>query len=291
MSTRANALPLMLGLTPIVVWLSPGCSCPKVRTHPSLDSRIRNVRHHVSQEDLAPPRLSGAQRTSERMLGNLQSALMLQGSVLLLAPEIEQELAGILSKLCSAASWPAPPRIFVLNSHLAQAWTCPNGDILVTSGLLTVVENPDEMAVVLGHELAHLKYHHGYMKMQDALARRKTTRRVGQIIIGTAAGAGSAVAASLPGYVPISEPLSRALFAQIAGQLLGDLSARLIAHAGTLLAQIALTAQLTKYSQQQEALADRIGVGYAARAGYAAQRGVRIFQKLRDLESRARKGH
>lgn len=44
----------------------------------------------------------------------------------------------------------------VLNSDEANAFACPGGFIFITKGLLKQLKNEDELAVVLGHEVAHV---------------------------------------------------------------------------------------------------------------------------------------
>lgn len=48
----------------------------------------------------------------------------------------------------------------VLESDELNAFSVPTGPIYITSGLLAVMETEDELAGVLGHELAHAERHH-----------------------------------------------------------------------------------------------------------------------------------
>jgi len=231
--------------------------------------------------------LSLAEQESEFMLGNLESAIMLQGNTLLVAPELEEEVKNVLSKLSPAAGFVLPTRVFIINLPLANAWACPNGDVLVTTGLLTLVENVDELAVILGHELAHLKHHDGYAKTLDALSRSKTMRRVAPVVITAAAAAGASTVGVLLSTVPISDDATRSLYNMIGVRILSDLSGRLVMHAGTAVAEGMLASQVSRYSQEREMAADLTGIGYANVAGYDAKRGSRILSKLRELEKQA----
>jgi len=221
------------------------------------------------------------------MLGNLESAIMLQGNTLLVAPELEEEIKNVLSKLSPAASFTSPTRVFIINSPLVNAWACPNGDVLIATGLLTLVENVDEFAVILGHELAHLKHHDGYAKTLDALSRNKTMRRVAPVVITAVAAAGASTAGVLLSTAPISDDVTRSLYNMIGVQILSDLSGRLIMHAGAAVAEGILATQVSRYSQEREMAADLTAVRYVNLAGYDAKRGSRIFSKLRELEEQA----
>jgi predicted Zn-dependent protease len=44
----------------------------------------------------------------------------------------------------------------VLNSNEPNAYACPGGMILINKGLLKQIENEDQLAAVLGHEVAHV---------------------------------------------------------------------------------------------------------------------------------------
>jgi predicted Zn-dependent protease len=235
-------------------------------------------------EDLKPPpSLSPTELASERMLGNLESALMLQGHVLLVAPELTQAVEGIAARLQKASGVPGPVRVFIVNTPLANAWTCPNGDILVATGLLLVAENADELAVVLGHEMAHLRYHDGYMKVLHLLSAQKAAVAAATVILAGLEGGVSSAAGVLLASVPIDNPVLSLLYDRIAMPVLCDMAGRLVTNAGSLVAAAILTAQLSDYGQAQESRADKAGVRYAAQAGFDARRGSRIFTKLADL--------
>ncbi len=64
-------------------------------------------------------------------------------------------------KLLTGNGYPADHCDFILlNSQEAQALSVYNGPIFITSGLLNLLENDDELAAVLGHEFAHILHKH-----------------------------------------------------------------------------------------------------------------------------------
>jgi predicted Zn-dependent protease len=131
----------------------------------------------------------------------------------------------------------------VLNSPVVNAFALPGGYIYVTRGLLTHLENEAQLAVVLGHEVAHVAARHS--------ARQALKAQASQIGLVAAALLGSAVLDD-PGAVQ---------------QALG-------------LSSQAVQLLLTRYSRDAEREADELGVRYAALRGYEAGEGADFFRSL-----------
>lgn len=67
----------------------------------------------------------------------------------------------------------------VLNSSEINAFCLPGGKVAVYTGILPVVSNPDGLAVVMGHEIAHAVARHGAERIaQERLAQ------MGQFALG-----------------------------------------------------------------------------------------------------------
>jgi len=61
-------------------------------------------------------------------------------------------------------------KVYVLDSPQVNAFALPNGNIFVYKGLLDFIENdPDELAAVLGHEMAHVILRHGAEKITSSM--------------------------------------------------------------------------------------------------------------------------
>jgi predicted Zn-dependent protease len=71
----------------------------------------------------------------------------------------------------------APERVLwqfrVVRDPLANAFALPNGSIYVTTGLVSKLENEDQMAGVLAHEMTHVTDRHAYLAFRDY--RKKAT--------------------------------------------------------------------------------------------------------------------
>ncbi len=123
----------------------------------------------------------------------------------------------------------------------ANAFCLPGGKIVVFTGLLDVATTDDELATVVGHEVAHAVAEHG----AERIFREELTNR--------------AVAAASGAFA--DDP---ARYTQIAG-LLG---------AG---AQVGLS---LPWGREQESESDHIGLIYMARAGYEPEAAITFWQKM-----------
>ena len=71
----------------------------------------------------------------------------------------------------------APERVLwqfrVIRDPMANAFALPNGSIYVTTGLVSKLENEDQFAGVLAHEMTHVTDRHAYLAFRDY--RKKAT--------------------------------------------------------------------------------------------------------------------
>ena len=131
-------------------------------------------------------------------------------------------------------------RVFVDNSP--NAFVLPGGRVGVNTGLFRVIQNDDQLAAVLGHEIAHAQYNHA--------AQRST--RTGLAQLGLSLGA------------------------RVFGRNDPELASR-IARYGGAGAQLGF---LLPFSRRQELEADRLGVDYMARAGFRPSQAVALWRNF-----------
>jgi predicted Zn-dependent protease len=129
----------------------------------------------------------------------------------------------------------------IVGDDTANAFALPGGRIGVNKGMFKLADNQDQLAVVLGHELAHVVARHGAERVSDNLAAQ------------AAVAAGSAYAGS------------RGVNPDQVGALLG---------AG---AQLGV---LLPFSRTQESEADTLGQRYMAKAGFDPRAAVTLWQKM-----------
>jgi predicted Zn-dependent protease len=136
----------------------------------------------------------------------------------------------------------------VIDSPVVNAFAVPGGFVYVTRGLLSHVQNEAQLAVVLGHEIAHVAARHSSQQ-----ARRSKWTQLG-VIAGAILGS------------------------TVLGEKGADLAPTLLNLGGQ-----AAELFLLRYSREAEHESDNLGVNYAVRAGYAADQSARFFQSLQRL--------
>jgi predicted Zn-dependent protease len=130
----------------------------------------------------------------------------------------------------------------VLTSNDLNAWCMPGGKIAVYTGLMEKLSlTDDELAAVMGHEIAHALREHGREKASQA--------------------AGVNVAATLGGVIGAFYGIDSSVSQGLLGAV-GDL------------------AFMRPNSRGMEQEADRIGVELAARAGYDPQAAISLWEKM-----------
>lgn len=135
---------------------------------------------------------------------------------------------------------PAEWEVQVFDSKDLNAFALPGGKIGFYTGILDLMENDDQIACVMGHEVAHVNYNHsGERYSQSSLAQTGLT--VAQVAVS-----GS----------------------QYQNQIVGVLG--MGASLGVIL----------PFSRKHELEADKFGVRYMHRAGYQPNEALRFWEKM-----------
>lgn len=129
----------------------------------------------------------------------------------------------------------------VVDESTVNAWCMPGGKVLVYTGLLPVTLNEQGLAVVMGHEIAHAIARHGNQRMSQAMAIQ---------------GLGTGISIALSQQSAVTQ--------QIFEQAYGI---------GTELGTLA-------YSRGHETEADKMGIIFAAMAGYDPEEAVNFWQRM-----------
>lgn len=112
-------------------------------------------------------------QSDEERVGRAAAAQVL-GAARLINSESSQQYLKLLgeylaSKSDAAYKW----RFGAIESDAINAFAMPGGYVLVSTGLLKILENEDELAFVLAHEIAHvLRRHHYQVVMRQRLAEQ-----------------------------------------------------------------------------------------------------------------------
>ena len=91
-------------------------------------------------------------------------------------PELSKELTDITQRLTAVSDRKTLPfTCDIIQSYSINAFSAPGGHIYVTEGLLKFAETEDEMAGIIGHEVAHASLRHVsklYREFMEILSQR-----------------------------------------------------------------------------------------------------------------------
>lgn len=131
----------------------------------------------------------------------------------------------------------------LVQDNAANAFCMPGGKIVVYEGLLPYTQNEASLAIVLGHEIAHAVAKHSAEQMSKQIKNQYGTQILGSVL--SAAGMGS--------------------------------NTQSIVQTVT---QYGLQFRTLKYSRDNETEADKMGLIFAAMAGYDPQVAVAFWQRM-----------
>lgn len=123
-----------------------------------------------------------------------------------------------------------------------NAWCLPGGKVVFFTGIMPVCDNPDGVAAVMGHEIAHAFAKHGQERM---------TAAYGQQLGGIAVAVGTAS----------QEPQNQMIWNSIYG----------------LSSQMGMLA----YSRLHETEADKLGMVFMIMAGYDPQESIELWKRMK----------
>ena len=129
----------------------------------------------------------------------------------------------------------------LVNSNEVNAWCMPGGKVVVYSGLLPVTQDEPSLAIVMGHEIAHAVARHG-------------NERMSQSLIASAGGM------ALDLYMSQKPEQTRNIFMGLYG--------------------IGATGGILAYSRMQESEADKLGLVFAAMAGYDPHVAIGFWERM-----------
>jgi len=130
----------------------------------------------------------------------------------------------------------------LVNDPQINAWCMPGGKVVVYSGLLAVTQNEAALAIVMGHEIAHAVARHGNERMSQGMVAQ-----LGGVALDVALQSKSAE--------------TKALFQTAYG--VG-----------------ANVAVMLPYSRLHETEADKMGLIFAAMAGYDPREAPKFWQRM-----------
>jgi len=224
-------------------------------------------------------RLKPVHAEVERKVGNYAGSTLVRNCTLIHEPQVQAMLDDLVGRLIeSAGRTGCTVRCHIVATPDINAYACPSGDIFICSGLLDTVENRDELAFVLAHELDHLFRHDTVTRLQQILDAKNTTTAI-MIVAGAAAGAAGPLAgmAVAGGAAAAGAASTGTSLAMLGTQYT---VAAMISTVGTLGATGVSSAMIDGYSQTCELRADSNAVQYARACGFRPQASLDLFRKL-----------
>lgn len=152
-------------------------------------------------------------------------------------------IAKAVGEALPGAQW----EFVVFDDETPNAFALPGGKVGVHSGLFTIAQTDEELAVVMGHEIAHVTARHG-------------SERMSQGILLAAGGVALDVA--------LHDKDSTERNAWLAAYGVG-----------------ATVGVMLPYSRLNENEADEIGLRYAARAGYDPRAAVQFWTRMKEASA------
>ncbi len=245
-------------IKPIIVAVALACALPAHAQQPAAKDRAV-VQDGIAVKPLSRFRNLAPASVVESQARQQYSGLMSQAQAKgALAPDSHPQvvrLRAIAKRMIPHATrWNAESaswnwQVNLLESDQVNAFCMPGGRIAFFTGILNQLKlTDDEVAAIMGHEVAHALREHGREQMGKNMAT-SVASRIGGALLGS--------------YFGI-DPRVTDTAAQYGSQLIS-----------------------LKYSRDDEREADLIGLDIAARAGFDPRAGVALWQKMAQLNKKA----
>jgi predicted Zn-dependent protease len=150
------------------------------------------------------------------------------------------------SILTQAGPTPFEFKFYVINSLDPNAFAIPGGYIFVTTGLIVLADNEQEIAGVLSHEITHVMHRH----IAQLIERSKRLNIASMLAIVAAMLAGKGGSGS---------------------------------QAGSMMAMATAEALALKYTREMETDADQSGLNYLIKAGYDPNGMINFFKRIQKV--------
>jgi len=179
------------------------------------------------------------------------------------SPQMHEYVRGVLARLLANVKMPPSfrPDVRILAAPEFAGECTPDGTLIITAGLLEQLENEDELAFVLGHEVAHAIYKHQ--------ARNWYKKAQYYAVVN-----GSAV-----------DVVAKSAAIAIGGKAGNNVMRGL--DVAQHLAKLSANVLMPQMERGQEDAADALGFDLIVRAGYDPEAALSVMDKLAEQEAEA----
>ncbi len=205
--------------------------------------------------DIGSPAAAVLSGSDEYQLGAMVIHQLRQQNALMEDPEITEYLNALGARLATQAPDGAPHfQFFAFRDAAINAFALPGGFICINYGLILSTRNESELAGVMAHEMAHVTQHHiaRQIKAQSQQAMTTAAAMLAAILLGAIGGGG--------------------------GQAI---------EGGIAAAQGLAVQQQINFTRDNEAEADRVGIGFLAGAGFDTRAMANFFETIGRMEGLA----
>ena len=205
--------------------------------------------------DIGSPAAAVLNGTDEYQLGAMVIHQLRQQNAILEDPEITEYLNAVAARLATQTPDGSPHfQFFAVRDDAINAFALPGGFVCVNTGLIIQTHSESELAGVMAHEMAHVTQHHIARQIRAQSQQSLTTAAamLAAILLGTLGGGG--------------------------GQAI---------EGGIAAAQGLAVQQQINFTRDNEAEADRVGIGFLAGAGFDTRAMANFFETIGRTEGLA----
>jgi len=204
--------------------------------------------------DMGSPAAAILSGSDEYQLGAMVVHQLRDQNAIIEDPEVTEYLNALGAKLATQAPDGAPHfQFFAVRDEAINAFALPGGFICINYGLILQTRNESELASVMAHEMAHVTQHHiaRQIKAQSQQSMTAAAAMLAAILLGALGGGGQAV------------------------------------EGGIAAAQGMAVQQQINFTRDNEAEADRVGIGFLAGAGFDTRAMANFFETIGRTEGLA----
>lgn len=185
--------------------------------------------------------LAHQQKVAEQVLRNLR-----QQGLLINDPELSEYIQNLGQRLSSHLESTEPYHFYLLKDSQINAFALPAGYIVINAGLFLTTRSEDELASVLGHEIAHVSQKH-YLRGGE-MAQKQSVM----------------LAAALIAAIAVGRQDSNAGSALLMGGMANNMANSLV------------------FSREREQEADRLGIDLLTKSGFNAEAMPSFFERMQE---------